>query len=67
MFAELADEFVAFVGVLSEVSERTPCTSNTDLLRLYETWLRTGSPRSGQLLVQRGVVPNQSIKNSRIQ
>jgi len=67
VFAELAEKFVGFVDVLSEVSERTSCASNTDLLRLYEKWLKTGSPRSGQLLIERGVVPNASIKTSRVQ
>lgn len=65
VFAELAEKFVSFVDVLSEVSERTACTSNSDLLRLYERWLRTGSRRSGQLLVELGVLPNASIKTGR--
>ncbi len=67
VFAELGEKFVGFVDVLSEVSERTSCTSNSDLLRLYEKWLKTGSRRSGQLLVERGVVPNASITSTRIQ
>jgi hypothetical protein len=67
VFAELGEKFVGFVDVLSEVSERASCTSNSDLLRLYEKWLKTGSRRSGQLLVERGVVPNASITNTRIQ
>lgn len=68
VFAELAEKFVGFVDVLSEVSERTSCTApNTDLLRLYERWLKTGSRRSGELLVERGVVPDPSAKNNRIQ
>lgn len=67
VFAELAEKFVGFVDVLSEVSERTSCASNADLLRLYEKWLKTRSPRSGQLLAERGVVPNASIRNNRIQ
>ena len=67
VFGELADNFVRFVDVLSEVSERTACTSNADLLRLYEKWLKTGSRRSGQLLAERGVVPNASVRTSRIQ
>jgi hypothetical protein len=67
VFAELADKFVAFVDVLSEVSERTACASNLDLLRLYERWLKTGSRRSGQLLIERGVVPNASLKTTRVQ
>jgi hypothetical protein len=67
VYGELAKKFVAFVDVLSEVSERTSCSSNGDLLRLYERWLKTGSRRSGQLLVERGVVPNASIKSNLIQ
>jgi hypothetical protein len=67
VFAELGTKFVGFVDVLSEVSERTSCSSNADLLRLYEKWLKTGSRRSGQLLVERGVVPNASVKSTLIQ
>jgi hypothetical protein len=67
VFAELGEKFVGFVDVLSEVSERTSCASNSDLLRLYEKWLKTGSRRSGQLLVERGVVPNSSITSTRVQ
>ena len=67
VFAELAENFVRFVDVLSEVSERASCCSNADLLRLYERWLKTGSPRSAQLLTERGVVPSLAAKNSRVQ
>ena len=67
LFSELGDKFLGFVDVLSEVSERTSCASNADLLRLYERWLKTGSPRSGQLLIERGVVPNASIRSTRVQ
>ena len=58
IFAELADKFVAFVDVLSEVSARTLLTNDADVLRLYEKWLRTGSRRDGDLLAERGIVPN---------
>ena len=67
VFAELADNFVQFVDVLSEVSERASLCSNGDLLRLYERWLRTGSRRSGQLLAEQGVVPNAAAKSNRVQ
>jgi len=67
VFGELSEKFVGFVDVLSEVSERTSCASNGDVLPLYEKWLKTGSRRSGQLLVERGVVPNASIKSNLIQ
>jgi len=58
VFAELARKFVGFVDVLADVSERTSCASNLALLRLYEKWLKTGSPRSAQLLAEKGVVPS---------
>jgi hypothetical protein len=61
VFGELADKFVAFVDILAEVSERSAMTSNLDVLRLYEKWLRTGSRREGARLVARGIVPNVAI------
>lgn len=67
VFAELAGRFVEFADVLSEVSERSSCATNGDLLRLYERWLRTRSTRSGQLLVELGVVPNASLRKTRVQ
>ncbi len=67
VFCELAANFVGFVDVLSEVSERTSLASNTDLLRLYDRWVKTRSRRTGQLLVERGVVPNRSLKDDLIQ
>jgi hypothetical protein len=61
VFAELADRFAGFVDVLSDISEQSALTSNANLLRLYERWLRTGSRRAGQMLAERGIVPNASI------
>jgi hypothetical protein len=58
IFEELSDKFVAFVDVLSDVSARSSLTNDADLLRLYEKWLRTGSRRNGDLLVEKGIVPN---------
>jgi hypothetical protein len=66
-FDELAEKFTAFVDILGEVSERTALTSNGDLLRLYEKWMRTRSRRSGDLLVARGIVPNSSVASRFIQ
>jgi hypothetical protein len=61
VFSELARNFVGFTDVLSDISERTLPAADADLLRLYETWLRTGSARQGRRLLARGIVPNQSI------
>jgi hypothetical protein len=61
VFAELSRKFVGFSDVLADISERTALTSNNDLLRIYEKWLRTGSARDGQRLIERGIVPNSSV------
>lgn len=60
IFCELSEKFAAFVDVLSEVSERSALTSDADLLRLYEKWVRTGSRRNGNLLAEKGIVPSES-------
>lgn len=67
VFDELSEKFGAVVDVLGDVSARTGLTSDTDLLRLYDTWVRTRSQRSGQLLAARGIVPNRSIRNRFVQ
>jgi hypothetical protein len=60
VFAELARNFVGYMDVLSDVSERTALSSGADVLRLYEKWVRTGSTRAGQQLIDKGIVPSQS-------
>ena len=67
IFTELSEKFSVFVDVLTEVSERTSLTSDSDVLRLYEKWMRTGSRRNGSLLAEKGIVPNESlVKTSRV-
>jgi hypothetical protein len=67
VFDELAGKFTSCVDVLSEISERSALTSNTDVLRLYEKWLRTRSRRRADLLAERGIVPNYSVSSRFIQ
>ena len=67
VFGELSRNFVGFMDVLSDISERTTLASTTEVLRLYEKWLRTGSVRDGQRLIERGIVPNHSIGRRFIQ
>ena len=57
VFGEMAEKFVPLVDVLSDISERAALSTNRDLLRLYERWLKTGSARNGALLAQQGIVP----------
>jgi hypothetical protein len=62
VFGELASKFVGFVDVLSDVSEHTTLASNADLLRIYERWLRTGSRKEGQQLLERGILPSSGSR-----
>jgi hypothetical protein len=67
VFGELARKFVGFTDVLSDISEQTGGAQRADILRLYEKWLRTGSSRDGQTLIDHGIVPNGSIGKRFIQ
>ena len=57
VFEELATNFTTFVDVLGEVSEQTNLHRDTDIMRLYELWLRTGSQRAAQRLQRQGIYP----------
>ncbi len=57
VYTELARKFQIVVDVLNEVRDGARQSSDIDLLRTYEVWLRTGSKRAAELLKQNGVVP----------
>jgi len=57
VYRELARKFQIVVDVLNEVRDGARQSTDIDLLRTYEVWLRTGSKRAAQLLKQNGVVP----------
>jgi len=62
LFEELSGNFVHFVDVLSDVSDRTHLASDQNLLKLYERWLKTGSERTRDMLIQSGLIPNEMMK-----
>ena len=55
------------MNVRADISERTALATNHDVLRLYEKWVRTGSQRDGQRLIERGIVPNSSVGKRYVQ
>lgn len=58
IYAELADRYHACAEVIAEVREESRDRStDADVLRLYEEWLATGSPRVAERLRVLGVVP----------
>lgn len=59
VYRELAVKFQVLVDVLNEVADGARESSDVDLLRAYEVWLKTGSRRAETLLRQSGVEPVQ--------
>jgi hypothetical protein len=57
VFLELAQKFQRLVDVLNDVAEMAHTHTDQDILRLYEIWLKTGSPRAHAILQQLGVAP----------
>ena len=59
VFAELGYKFQSMVDVLNEVRESARSTTDADVLRLYELWLKTGSRRAERLLREIGIQPTE--------
>jgi hypothetical protein len=57
VFLELARKFQSLVDVLNDVAEMAYQHTDKDILRLYEIWLKTGSPRAFAILQRLGVAP----------
>jgi len=57
LYSELSRGFDRFVDVLAAVGDRSGRPPNEDLLRIYERYLRTGSPRDRARLLRLGQVP----------
>jgi hypothetical protein len=57
VFAEMAQKFQRLVDALNDVSEMAHRHDHRDVLRQYEIWLKTGSPRAHGILRSLGVEP----------
>ena len=57
VFAELGTKFQPLVDALNEIGEGAAKNSPRDMLRLYELWHKTGSPRARRMLVKLGIQP----------
>ena len=50
-------DWLAAYDVLNDVAEMAYTHTDKDILRLYEIWLKTGSPRAYSILRRLGVAP----------
>lgn len=57
IFSELAERWHACSDVIAEVHDEAEERTDSDIVRLYEEWLATGSPRVADRLRALGVVP----------
>jgi hypothetical protein len=64
LYAELAAKFQYLVDVLNEVADMARPASDQDVLRLYEIWLKTSSPRAHRQLQRCGVVPVKTLAHA---
>lgn len=58
VFRELAEKFTLFMDVLAEVGEMAHGNADQSVLRLYETWMHTGSARARRKLEAMGIIPD---------
>jgi hypothetical protein len=65
VFNDLSGRFLRFVDVLAEISEKTRLTSPLSVVRLYERWAETGSPRAAALLADLGITPLMPVGSTR--
>ncbi|HIF51984.1 MAG TPA: hypothetical protein EYQ42_10755 [Thiotrichaceae bacterium] len=63
VFTDLAEHFISYVDVLTEVSESSELNDDRDVLSLYESWLSTGSDYARQRLQEQGVLTFPSSHN----
>lgn len=57
VFQELSDRFSTFVDILAEVADNTRLCNDSDVLRLYEIWLCSGSINAENKLQRIGIQP----------
>jgi hypothetical protein len=60
IYNELSERFIAFVDLLADLGANLGRRSDSDVLRLYELWLRTGSERAATRLRELGIEPGNT-------
>jgi hypothetical protein len=60
LFEQLSRRFTELVDLLNEVADRSreAGDTSTEVLRLYDRWVKTKSQRIQKLLVERGLMPH---------
>lgn len=67
VYLEFSKKFLEFVDVLSYISQHSLIQHEENVLRIYEKYLKTGSPLAREILEEKGIVTvpfDKSKKNS---
>ena len=67
VFQEFASKFLEFVDVLTLISAKAHLQSENNILRLYETYAKTGSELAREQLLEKGLiaVPLENISSKK--
>ena len=65
LYMEFATEFIKFMDLLTFFSHKSNLQTNTDLLRLYDRYIKTGSQLAKELLETNGLIIDSDIANKK--
>lgn len=57
VYDELVNKFEKILDIFGEIANSSGLIDNTNLLRQYEVWQKTGSGRIARLLKEKGIIP----------
>jgi hypothetical protein len=63
VYSELAEDFERYVNALDDVRESTVLATPQDIVKLYDRWRKTRSPRLAERLREEGVVPTDGPRD----
>lgn len=64
VYRELAQKFEPFAEAFDDVREGTAMRTPTDIVRLYDKWTRTHSPKIAERLTAEGVFPSLATRRA---
>lgn len=64
IFNDFSNRFLEYVDLLTYISQNSLIQSNTDLLRLYERYVTTGSELAREQLAEKGLIATEQMKKS---
>ena len=65
LYMEFATEFIKFMDLLTFFSHKSNLQNNTDLLRLYDKYIKTGSRLAKEVLETKGLISDDDVINKK--